>query len=186
MKKIIVGITGASGSIYAVKLIETLLNQNITVYLVVTKDGYEVVNFETGINIDEYFSSYENLIFCDNNDLFSPIASGSFHIDAMVIVPCSMNTLGFIANGITPNLLSRSADCTIKQKRPLIIVPRETPLSSIHLKNMLYLSDLNVTILPPSTAFYFKPKTLDDIINFTVGKILDSLKIENTVYKHWD
>ncbi len=186
MKKIVIGITGASGSIYAIKLVEYLLSQDIVVYLVATKEGEEVVEFETGKTLDEHFERFENVIFCNNNDLFSPIASGSFSIDAMVIVPCSMNTLGLIANGITPNLLSRSADCTIKQKRPLIIVPRETPLTSIHLRNMLTLSDINVTILPPSPAFYHKPKNLDDIISFTVGKILDSLKIENDVYKHWD
>ncbi len=186
MKKIVVGITGASGSIYAIKLIEELLQRKYIVYVVITKEGDEVLEFETGLTLNNHFEDENNVIFCDNEDLFSPIASGSFHIDAMVIVPCSMNMLGLIANGITPNLLSRSADCVIKQKRNLVLVPRETPLSSIHLKNMLTLSNIGVTILPPSPAFYHKPKTLEDIVNFVVGKILDSLNIENETYKHWE
>ncbi len=186
MKKIVVGITGASGSIYAIQLIEELLQRDYTVYLVITKEGDEVLEFETGLTLNKHFEDVDNVVFCDNDDLFSPIASGSFHIDAMVIVPCSMNMLGLIANGITPNLLSRSADCTIKQKRNLVLVPRETPLSSIHLRNMLTLSDLGATILPPSPGFYHKPETLEDVVSFVVGKILDSLNIENDTYKHWE
>ncbi|MFV0441567.1 MAG: UbiX family flavin prenyltransferase [Lachnospirales bacterium] len=186
MKKIIIGVTGASGSIIAINLINELIQLNNIVYLVATKEGEAVVEFETGKSLLEHFENSEKVIICDNDDLFSPIASGSFYVDKMVVVPCTMNTLGQLANGITPNLLTRSADCIIKQKRDLIIVPRETPLSTIHLNNMLTLSKCNVTILPPSPAFYHHPKTLDDVINFVVGKILDSLQIENNVYKHWD
>jgi 4-hydroxy-3-polyprenylbenzoate decarboxylase len=118
--------------------------------------------------------------------MFSSIASGRFQTDGMIIAPCSMGTLSKLSSGITDNLLIRAADVMIKEKRKLILVPRETPLNSIHLRNMLSLSDLNVTILPPMPAFYQKPKTLDEIVNHTVGRILTSLGIENYLYDEWN
>jgi 4-hydroxy-3-polyprenylbenzoate decarboxylase len=117
--------------------------------------------------------------------MFSPIASGSFKTDGMVIVPCSMGTLSKISYGTSDNLLTRAADVMIKEKRKLILIPRESPLSSIHLKNMLFLSDLNVTIIPPMPAFYLKPKTIEDIINNTVGRILGTLNVDSDLYHEW-
>ena len=117
--------------------------------------------------------------------MFSSIASGSFKTDGMVIVPCSMGTLSKISSGTSDNLLTRAADVMIKEKRKLILIPRETPLSSIHLKNMLFLSNLNVMIIPPMPAFYEKPKTIEDIVNITVGRILASLNVDSDLYHEW-
>ena len=189
LKKYIVGITGASGSIYGVRLVEELVKQGNEVHLVVTDNGRKVLEYEIEVNFEEWIYSVKeykgNLIVCDIDDMFSSIASGSFRTDGMVIVPCSMGTLSKISCGVTDNLLIRAADVMIKEKRNLILVPRETPFSSIHLKNMLLLSDLNVTILPPMPAFYQKPKTIEELVNITVGRILSSLKIDSDLYDEW-
>lgn len=190
MARYIVGITGASGSIYGVKLVEELLKSNNEVFLVATSNGKKVLEFELELDfkkwIDKLNEAYGKLNLCDINDMFSSIASGSFKTDGMVIAPCSMGSLSKISNGITDNLLIRAADVMIKEKRKLILVPRETPLSSLHLKNMIALSDLNVTILPPMPAFYNKPKTIDEIVSNTVGRILSSLNVENNLYSEWN
>lgn len=189
LDRYIVGITGASGSIYGVRLVEELIKKDNEVYLIVTNNGKKVLEYELEIDFEEWIKcinqNRERLILCDTEDMFSPVASGSFKTDAMIIVPCSMGTLSKISSGIADNLLTRAADVMIKEKRRLILVPRETPLSSIHLKNMLVLSDLNVMILPPMPAFYQKPKTIDEIINSTVGRILASLNIDNDLYNQW-
>lgn len=185
----IVGITGASGSIYGVRLVEELIKKGNEVYFIVTSNGKKVLEYELEIDFEEWIKSInqdrERLILCDIEDMFSLVASGSFKTDAMIIVPCSMGTLSKISSGIADNLLIRAADVMIKEKRRLILVPRETPLSSIHLKNMLVLSDLNVMILPPMPAFYQKPKTIDEIVNSTVGRILASLNIDTDLYNQW-
>lgn len=190
MARYIVGITGASGSIYGVKLVEELLKSNNEVFLVTTSNGKKVLEFELELDfkkwIDKLNEAYGKLNLCDINDMFSSIASGSFKTDGMVIAPCSMGSLSKISNGITDNLLIRAADVMIKEKRKLILIPRETPLSSLHLKNMIALSDLNVTILPPMPAFYNKPKTIDEIVSNTVGRILSSLSVENNLYNEWN
>lgn len=190
MKKIIVGITGASGSIYFVRLMERLINENICIYVVASEQGKKVLKYETGIELEaqiEVWKKVNSEIYLEDNDnLFSPIASGSFGSDKMIIVPCSMSTLAEIANGITKTLLIRSADVMIKERKKLVIVPRETPLSSIHLENMLKLSNLGVTILQATPGFYNFPKTMDDLINFVVGKALDSLEIKNDSYIRWE
>ncbi|WP_432663787.1 flavin prenyltransferase UbiX [Wukongibacter baidiensis] len=190
MARFIVGITGASGSIYGARLIEELLKQRNEVYLIITENGRRVLEFELELNfrkwIDKLNRLYGGLNLCNINDMFSSVASGSFKTDGMVIAPCSMGSLAKISNGITDNLLIRAADVIIKEKRKLILVPRETPFSSIHLRNMLILSDLGVAILPPMPAFYNKPKTIDEIVNNTVGRVLASLDLENTLYKEWN
>ncbi|MCA1074935.1 UbiX family flavin prenyltransferase [Clostridium bowmanii] len=141
------------------------------------------INFDIWIqNINKNSSK---LKLCDIDDMFSAIASGSFKTDGMVIVPCSMGTLSKIKSGTSDNLLIRAADVMIKEKRKLILIPRETPLSSIHLKNMLFLSDLNVLIIPPMPVFYERPKTIEDIVNITVGRILTSLNIDSDLYHEW-
>jgi len=118
--------------------------------------------------------------------LAARVASGSFRTDGMIIAPCSMKTLSAIANGYADNLIARAADVTIKEGRKLIIVPRETPLSQIHLRNMLTLSELGVAIIPPIPAFYHKPNSIEDIVNHSVGKVLDNLNIEHYLYKRWE
>lgn len=190
MARYIVGITGASGSVYGAKLIEELLKNDNEVFLVITDNGRRVLEFELELEFQEWIEKlnegHGSLNLCDINDMFSSVASGSFKTEGMIIAPCSMGSLSKISNGITDNLLIRAADVMIKEKRKLILVTRETPLSSIHLKNMLVLSDLNVTILPPMPAFYNKPKTIDEIVNNTVGRILESLDVDNKLYKEWN
>ncbi|MGH4122586.1 MAG: UbiX family flavin prenyltransferase [Clostridium sp.] len=189
MGRYIVGITGASGSIYGVRLIEELIKGDNEVYLVITNNGRKVLEYELEINFDAWLKNINKsngrLNLCDIEDMFSSIASGSFKTDGMVIVPCSMGTLSKISSGTSDNLLIRAADVMIKEKRKLILIPRETPLSSIHLKNMLFLSNLNVLIIPPMPAFYEKPKTIEDMVNITVGRILSSLNVDNEMYHEW-
>ncbi|SKC41686.1 UbiX family flavin prenyltransferase [Maledivibacter halophilus] len=190
MGKYIVGITGASGSVYGVRLVEELLKKDNEVFLVVTANGEKVLEYELDIDFikwtEKLAKDYGRINICNIDDMFSKIASGSFRTDGMVIAPCSMGSLSKISNGITDSLLIRAADVMIKEKRKLILVPRETPFNSIHLKNMLFLSKLNVTILPPIPGFYNKPKTLSDIIDNMVGRILCSLNIENDLYCQWN
>lgn len=189
MNRYIIGITGASGSIYGTRLIEELIKKEHEVYLVITNNGVKVLEYELEINFKnwvENINKNKNLLkLCDIDDMFSSIASGSFKTDGMIIVPCSMGTLSKISNGFADNLLTRAADVMIKEKRKLILIPRETPLSSIHLQNMLFLSNLNVLIIPPMPAFYEKPKTIEDIVNVTVGRILSSINIESDLYHEW-
>lgn len=189
MSKYIVGITGASGSIYALRLIEELLQKGHEIYLISTQNGEKVFNYEMNRTLDsviESLSHYkEKVKKLSVDDMFAPVASGSFKTDGMIIVPCSMATLAEIASGLGKNLLTRAADVCIKEKRRLILVPRETPLSSIHLKNMLVLSDAGVTILPAMPAFYQKPGSINDMADFIVGKIFDTLGIENKLFLKW-
>jgi len=181
--RIIIGITGASGSPYAVSLLKKTKSLGIETELVVSRMGEQVMKQECGVSIEEAAS------FCsvlhDVNDLGASIASGSYCCDGMVIVPCSMKTLSAAASGYADNLLTRAADVTIKEKRPLVMVVRETPLSAIHLENMLKLSRLGAVILPACPAFYTNPASIEDMTDFITGKILDELGIRNEIYRHW-
>ncbi len=189
MKKIIVGITGASGSIFAHRLIEALLTLGHEVHLVITQNGRRVCSYELDQDMDEVIRGYsalsDHLIVYENTDLFAKISSGSFKTDAMVIIPCSMGTLSKVAQGTSDTLLTRAADVMVKEKRQLILCVRESPLSSIHLLNMLKLSRMGVTIMPPMPSFYNKPKTLEESIENSVGRVLESLDIENPYHKVW-
>ena len=189
MKKIVVGITGASGSIYAKRLIEELLSRGIFTHIICTDNGKQVMKYETGIDLEQWMQEltkqYSHIQFEDNNNLFAGVASGSYKFDAAVIIPCSMGTLAEISNGLAKNLLCRAADVALKENRKLIIVPRETPLNAIHLENMLKLSRLNVTILPAMPGYYHMPQTMQDLIDFVVGKVLDCLSIDNDLFKKW-
>ncbi|AOT69625.1 UbiX family flavin prenyltransferase [Geosporobacter ferrireducens] len=190
MKKIVVGITGASGSIYAKVLIEELLKRGIYTHVIFTDNGKKVMQYETSLDIEKWMKllkeKYNHIKAEDINNLFSGVASGSYKFDAVIVLPCSMGTLAEISNGLSKNLLCRVADVALKENRKLVIVPRETPLNAIHLENMLKLSKLGVTILPAIPGFYHKPETLDDLVNFVVGKILDNLSIENELFKKWE
>jgi 4-hydroxy-3-polyprenylbenzoate decarboxylase len=189
LKKYIIGITGASGSIYAVRLVEELIKRNCEIYLVATDNGKKVFEYELKYQfndwVDNLNSKNNRIKICNINDMFFSIASGSFKTDGMIILPCSMATIAKLAAGIADNLLIRAGDVMLKEKRKLILVPRETPLSSIHLKNMLTLSELNVIIIPPMPAFYNHPNSVEDIVNGTVGRILESLEIDNNLYYKW-
>lgn len=188
MKKYIIGITGASGSIYGIRLAEEILKLGNEVYLVVTQNGQKVMEYETGYSLQDTLkrlSGTGSINLCDINDMFAPIASGSFKIEGMAVIPCSMSALGRISNGISLNLLDRAADVCIKEKRRLVLVPRETPFSTIHLENMLNLSKCGVDILPAAPGFYNRPNSIEDMVNFIVGKALEHLCIENGLYKKW-
>ena len=190
MKRIILGLTGASGSIYFLRLARELSQQEVELHLIASNLGEKVLQYETGVTLAEQVKQWNNgrakVILEDNNNLFSVVASGSSRFDAMAIVPCSMSTLAKLAHGITETLLTRAADVMIKERRRLVLVPRETPFSTVHLKNMTELSQLGVTILPAMPGFYGKPETMDDLINFVVGKTLDGLDIQNNYYQRWE
>jgi flavin prenyltransferase len=190
MKKIVVGITGASGSIYAKRLIEVLLNEEIYVNIVATEKGRQVFKYELALDLDswvkELTKDYRNVKLEDNNNLFAGVASGSNKYDAVIILPCSMGTLAEISHGLSKNLLCRAADVALKEGRKLIIVPRETPLNSIHLENMLRLSKLGVGIIPAMPGFYHHPTSMNDLVDFLIGKILDYLNINNKLFNKWE
>ena len=190
MKKIILGLTGASGSVYFLRLAQRLLEQEIQLHVVASAQGEKVLHYETGVTLEDQVKSWRqggaNILLEDNNNLFSAAASGSSRFDAMAIVPCSMSTLAMLAHGMTQTLLARAADVMIKERRKLVLVPRETPLSTVHLKNMTELSQLGATILPAMPGFYGKPESMDDLIDFVVGKTLDCLDVENNCYKRWE
>ncbi|MGP0586879.1 UbiX family flavin prenyltransferase [Paenibacillus timonensis] len=192
-KTIVVGITGASGSIYGVKLVETLLGMNFLVHLVVSNAGWRVIKEELGWNtsdreaaLQEHFSTLPGkLVYHPIADIGASIASGSFLTHGMIVMPCSMGTLSSIANGTSDNLIARAADVMLKEGRPLVLVPRETPLHAIHLENMLKLARLGVRMIPAMPAFYFGPRTIDDLVAFLVGKVLDNLGIEHALFRRW-
>ncbi|SCW27951.1 4-hydroxy-3-polyprenylbenzoate decarboxylase [Paenibacillus tianmuensis] len=191
----VVGITGASGAAYGVRLCRFLLSAGEDVHLIVTDAGWRVLKEELGWDASKRQESIRLHFESDNvpgkleyvpvQDIGAKTASGSFRTQGMVVVPCSMGTLSGIANGASDNLLERTADVMLKEGRKLIVVPRETPLHAIHLENMLKLARLGVRILPAMPAFYQGPQTLDDMIDFVVGKILDCMEIEHHLYKRW-
>lgn len=194
MKRLIVGITGASAVIYGVRLLEVLAKQeDIEVHLTISKSGARALWEELQIEVDIDNFRLESLIGVDikqviyhhESDIGASIASGSFRTEGMIVVPCSMGTVASIAAGISRNLIQRAADVCIKERRKLVIVPRETPLSSIHLENMLKLSRVGVCILPAMPGFYHFPKTVDDQINFVVTKILDQFGIDSGLTRRW-
>jgi 4-hydroxy-3-polyprenylbenzoate decarboxylase len=190
--KILVAITGASGSIYGLRLLEELLRIGHQVTLVASESGLEVCRYETGVELDKadtlklhWNLPDANLTIRSVTDLWAAEASGSAAPDVMVIAPCSMGTVGRIAAGISGNLIERAADVMLKEHRPLLLLPRETPFSTIHLENLLKLSRCGARIIPAMPAFYQKPETLDDMVNFVVGKLLDQLGVEHTLFKRW-
>ncbi len=180
--KVLVAITGASGIIYGLRLVEVLTELNINNYVILSKAAKKVMEQE----VEDFirYSRFLNKCF-NEDDIDAPFSSGSYKMDAMVIAPCSMKTLACIANGIADNLITRSADVFLKERRKLILVPRETPLNAIQLENMLKLAKIGAIILPAMPGFYSKPKSVEDMVNFIVGKILDCLGIENNLYKRW-
>ena len=183
MKRLVVGITGASGSIYALRLIDVLRAKGIEVHAVVTASGRRVLDYECGVTEVELTRRVS--VLYPNEDVGAAIASGSFRMDAMVVLPCSMKTAGAIAHGVTDDLLTRAADVTLKEGRRLLLVPRETPMHEIHLENLLRLARAGAVIMPAAPGFYHRPETLDDLVNMMVGKILDRLGIEAELFTRW-
>jgi 4-hydroxy-3-polyprenylbenzoate decarboxylase len=181
--KIIVGVTGASGSIYACELLRALKSLGADVSVIMSNMGRKVMEYECGISYEDIARMYRTY---DNDDMFSPAASGSNKWDGMIIVPCSVNTMGAIANGTGgDSLLLRAASVTLKESRRLIAVVRETPLSLINLENMCRLSRAGCCIMPASPGFYNRPAEIKDIVDAMVARMLDQLGIEHNIGKRW-
>lgn len=193
MKPYIVAITGASGVIYGKRLIELMVAHKIPVYLILSNPAKLIIQDELGITIKpDIVTSFlgkpakKYVTVFDNNDLAAPIASGSYKTAGMIVIPCSMATLSAIATGNSRNLIERAADVTLKEHRRLILVPREMPLNAIHLENMLKLSQIGVDIVPPMPGFYHHPKSIEDMVDFVVGKVLDLIGIDHSLYQRWN
>lgn len=182
MKTMLVAITGASGSILGIKLLEELKSKGIKTELVISEKAEIIINTETDYSVGDVYNLATK--YYDVNDLTAAPASGSYKIEKMVIIPCSMKTLSAIANGYSENLISRAADVMMKERRKLVLVVRETPLNAVHLENMLKLTRLGVVIFPPIPSYYYKPQNIDDIVKHTIGRILDQVGIETDI-KRW-
>jgi 4-hydroxy-3-polyprenylbenzoate decarboxylase len=181
--KIIVGITGASGSIYGIRLLEELKTLGIESHLVISKIGALNISIETDYKLSDIHNLASKVY--NVNDITAPIASGSFKTLGMVIAPCSVKTMSAIATGHADNLIARAADVVLKERRKLVMMVRETPLNLVHLRNMATLTEMGAIIAPPMPAFYNKPQSLDDIVNHSVGRILDLFDIESNLVKRW-
>jgi flavin prenyltransferase len=192
MKPYIIAITGASGVVYGKRLVEVMLNHKIPMHLVISEPAKQIIQEELGIklNLDVVTALFgkaakKYITMFDNKDLAAPISSGSCKTSGMIVIPCSMATLSAIATGNSRSLIERAVDVTLKEHRRLILVPREMPLNAIHLKNMLELSRIGVDIVPPMPGFYHHPQSIDDMVDFVVGKVLDLLDIDHHLYQRW-
>jgi 4-hydroxy-3-polyprenylbenzoate decarboxylase len=193
-----VAISGASGCIYGWRLVEVLADQGHSLYLLITDPAKQVMAFEMDWQISGDVAEQQAAItrrlgpgrsqkinYLDYHDLTAVIASGSVKSDGMIVIPCSMATIAGITHGLARNLVERAADVVLKEKRPLVLVPRETPLNQIHLQNLLSLSRMGVTILPAMPAFYTKPRTITELVDFIVGRAMDQLGLEHQLYEAW-
>jgi 4-hydroxy-3-polyprenylbenzoate decarboxylase len=178
-KEIVVGVTGASGAVYARRLLEVLC-RNARVHIIVS-DMAEKIALHEGVSFEGFKAEYHA-----NDKLFASIASGSHKYDGMVVIPCSSKTLSAIANGYTDNLITRTADVCLKEHRKCILVTREMPLSKIHLKNMLAADEAGATIMPASPGFYHKPQKIEDLVDMVVARVLDHLDVEHTIARRWE
>lgn len=181
--KIVVGITGSTGVTYGIRLLEVLKDLDISTHLIMSTWAKACIPLETKKTVDYVISLATQS--SENTNMAASISSGTSQTDGMIIAPCSMKTLASIACGYDETLVARAAGVTIKESRKLVIMARETPLSAIHLENMLKLARLGVVILPPVTEFYTNPITIDDMVNHGVGKCLDQFSIDHKLYKRW-
>jgi len=189
----VVAISGASGVIYGKRLVEVLLEKEESVVLLISKAARLVMKEELGLDTaqPQFLSSLFPPQLCDRiayyapDDLTAPTASGSFRTRGMVVIPCAMGFIGAVASGVSRNLLERTADVMLKENRPLILVPRDMPLSGIHLQNMLKLSRYGARIAPAAPGFYHHPKNMNDLIDFVVGKVLDLMGVDHQLFKRW-
>lgn len=195
-KKLIIAITGASGMIYAERLLKALLEGSHTVELIISDHSDDLLKFELGLKDSKNFKTFlkkkygpdiqkGELISYANHNLAAPISSGTHRHDGMVLIPCSMKSLSAVATGASRTLIERSADVCLKESKKLILVTRETPLSLIHLENMVRVTQAGGKILPADPGFYIKPKKIEDLADFIVGKVLNLLDIEHRLFKPW-
>ena len=181
--RLVVGITGSTGIIYGIRMLEALKRLKIETHLIISEWAKKCLILETKYNLKYVKSLVES--YSDDSNMASSVSSGTYKTDGMIVIPCSMKTLAAIANGYDETLVARAAGVTIKESRKLVLVTRETPFSSIHLENMLKLARIGVVILPPIPGFYNTPKTIDDLVNHTVGKCLDQFDIDHKLFKRW-
>lgn len=184
MRRLIVGMTGSTGAIFGVRFLEALKHAEVESHLVISKWAQRTIEHETNYTLDQVRALAS--VVHGSGDMAATISSGSFLTDGMVVIPCSMRTLGGIANGYGEHLVHRAADVILKERRKLVLVVRETPLSQVHLENMLKLSRIGVIMLPPVPAFYNHPQTVDDIVNHIVARVLDQFGIPAPFAKRWD
>jgi flavin prenyltransferase len=183
MKRLVVGISGATGAIYGIRLLEFLSKSDVETHLVISRSAEKTIRLETSRTLDEVKALAT--VSYNMEDVGADISSGSFHTEGMVVLPCSIKSLSAIANSYNENLLIRAADVTLKERRKLVLVVRETPLHRGHLSLMLNVADAGAVILPPIPAFYFLPKTMDDLINHTVGRVLDIFDVDHSLFHRW-
>ena len=184
MKRIVVGISGATGAIYGVRTLEILSEDpEVEVHLILTDSGALTIREETRWNVEQVKTLADRVY--ETGDIGAAIASGSFRTEGMIIAPCSIKSMSMIANSMNANLLIRAADVTLKERKKLILMVRDTPLHLGHLRLMASLAEMGALINPPMPAFYNKPKTIDDIVNHTVGRALDQFGIGNDLFKAW-
>lgn len=183
MMRLIIGMSGATGPIYGIRLLEALKREGTETHLVITSPARGIIPQETSYSIKKVEKLAHRVY--DDGDLSAPISSGSFKTDGMIIIPCSIKSLSSIAHSYNVNLLTRAADVTLKERRKLVLVVRETPLHQGHLEMMLQVSRMGGIILPPIPAFYHRPRTIDDLINQTLGKILDLFGINHHLFERW-
>jgi 4-hydroxy-3-polyprenylbenzoate decarboxylase len=181
--RLVIAITGASGVVYGRRLLQVLKAKKVQTHLIVSNAAEKVIEHELGLHKKDFDKLADHVYEAD--DMTSPLMSGSFKTDGMVIVPCSMKTLSGIVHGFAHNLILRAADVALKEKRRLVVVPRETPLNIVHLRNMLAAAELGVFVVPAMPAFYHKPKDIDDLVDFIVGRVLDSLGLEHELFKRY-
>ena len=184
MERLIVGISGASGAILGIRLLEVLSKYDLETHLIVSDAAKRTIEIETDWRVEDV-GALANQVH-DFNNIGSSISSGSFKSKGMVVIPCTIKTLSAIAYSFNTNLLVRAADVILKERRRLVLVPREMPLHRGHLEAMLKVHDLGGIILPPMLTFYHKPKSVEDMINYLIGKVLDSLDIPHNLFKRWD
>lgn len=193
----VVGVTGASGAVYARRTLQAMLQLGHHVKLIVSPAGERVTSIELGVRFSgtrkarqEQWADLaghdgDRLELLPHRDFAASVASGSYPLDGMAVVPCSMGTLARIATGVSTSLIERAADVALKERRPLVLVPRETPLSRIHLKNMLAVAEAGAEVLPAMPAFYHQPRSIDDLVDMLVGRILERLGIQNDLFRRW-
>lgn len=182
--KLIVGITGASGVIYGIRLLEVLSGvEGVETHLIITEASELNIKYETDWEVAQVRALAD--FSHDVRNLGAPVSSGSFPVDGMIVAPCSMKTLAALANSYAENLLLRAADVTLKERRKLVLLVRETPLNLAHLRNMEQLAEMGAVILPPVPAFYHHPRTIQDIVDHTIGKVLDLFGIEHDLFARW-